>query len=68
MDAPLIHWKDSMNRTVGGFWLLFLSFSDLTKQGVEVKLTDRVQTQEADEVYHMLLDTMALWNMNTLTY
>lgn len=46
-DARLIHWKDSMNRTVGGFGCCFsCSCCGLTKQGVEVVLTDRIQTQK----------------------
>lgn len=51
----------------GRVWL-FLSHCAPTRQVVKVKLRDGVQTEEADSVYQMLLDTFALWIRTPLTY
>lgn len=59
--------RDSLKRLYESEWL-FLSYCALTRQVVKVKLTDGVQTEEADSVYQTLLDTFALWIRTPLTY
>lgn len=63
--------RDSLKRLYesecGRVWL-FLSCCGLARQVVKVKLTDRVETEEADSVYQTLLDTFALWIRTSLTY